>query len=318
MSKLMVVLALYAAGVSTYLLLDRSEAAPAPATGAPAESAGSVELREAVTEARKQAKSAVLEELKDLDVRLARIEKLRKETVAGLQKIDEQAESAARLNAGTLEAMEERIKGLEDVAGKLSKLGQEVAALRRRVKEVEDRPAVIERVIEKGGTPTQKPVEDDTPKLPPTKMEDPDVVKAKIAKALKDIQSDDYRVAWPAIETVRKYKVLEATDRLVFILGNFKEPFARMASATALGALASADTVEPLIEALVDKNDKVAQTANKSIYLITGYDTKISATARIQERRRARNTAIQWWRENEQAVRDRLGQPKGEPPAGGK
>lgn len=100
--------------------------------------------------------------------------------------------------------------------------------------------------------------------------------------------------------------------RLVEILKDDKkfEVFYRTAAAAALGEIKACDAVEGLAEALTDKAMMVAQQANKSIRLITGFDSGLSPTARIVERRDAHTKFLEWWRKHEDEVRTGLGQPK--------
>jgi hypothetical protein len=83
-----------------------------------------------------------------------------------------------------------------------------------------------------------------------------------------------------------------------------------MGAAAALGGISIADGMDALIEALVDDDSSVATQASKAIRRITGVDLDFSAKAGIRERRKAKTEMKQWWKEHEQEVRDRLGQPK--------
>jgi HEAT repeat protein len=108
---------------------------------------------------------------------------------------------------------------------------------------------------------------------------------------------------------------LAASPRIVEILKDDKQfdYFLRTAAAAALGEMKSADAVEALADALTDKAQMVAQQANKSIRIITGFDTGMSPTARILERREAHSKFLTWWRNHEDEVRTALGQPKAPP-----
>jgi HEAT repeat protein len=147
--------------------------------------------------------------------------------------------------------------------------------------------------------------------MPSGPAEDPEVVKAQIEKALADLDSDDADKIYPAITVVSKRKVLEATPKLIRILGQHTDVFTRAASAAALGELRACDAVPALAEALRDKTSMVAQQANKSLRLITDHDLGLSPQARAQERTRARADMLEFWQRHETELRERWKQPKG-------
>lgn len=311
MSKLVVLLALYAAAVSTYLLLEvKKEGSGASRTSAAA-SDGHPDLRKLMGEARALMRAEVKETLRNIDWRLGRMDELSKSMQAGLMAAQSTAEDAADANYGKLETLEEVVQGFGRATSELVKIRVEFSKLRERMQALEERPPQVIREIVKGGPAAPRPApKSDRKKLPVARGKDPKVVAAEVAKARQGIQSDDLEILFPAIEKVREHRVMDAVPRLIEILASHKDEFGRAASAAALGKMRVADAVPALAEALVDKSELVAQQANKSLREITEFDTELSATAGIRKRRTARNKMKEWWRGHESEVRARLGQPK--------
>ena len=306
-------LALYAAAVSTLLLLGMVGPKAATTAGAGADGAhdpGGADLRKAITEAKRQAQKVYQANVLKQEARLARHNELVEEMAERLKDLDTWIEDLSRRNAGGMDAIVKDLEALRPMAEQYKGLLANLQALEKRVKEVEDRPPVVREIIKTTGPakPTE-PTKPDVPTLPIKKEEDPAVVQEKIAKAMQGLASNKLAQLWPAIETMRKYKVKAAAPRLIEILQTSKEKFAKQAAATALGEIQWADAVLPLADALKD-DPGVAQLASKAILKITGFDPELSHSARAKERTRARNAVIAWWRGNEETVRQRLGQPK--------
>ncbi len=316
MSKLAVILALYAA-VAVTLLFTGILAVPggggSTATQIVAESDGSPDVRAMLAEVRGLLAQEVKEKGQQINYRFAEMDKLRKSMEDGLQAMQKASEDSAQANYGMLETMKEDVsrfgkatKNLEAIVGRLE-------AIEKRLKAVEERPAqIIRETIMKGGgdAPTKKG--GSTPerrKLPTGPKKDPAVVAREVEAARKGLASDDVDTLFPAIEKIREHRVMDAVPRLLQILTKHKDEFARTAAASALGDMRIADAVLPLAEALVDKSDLVANQANKAIGQITGYDTQLSDTDGIRRRRTARNKLKEWWRSNEADVRGKLNQP---------
>ncbi len=311
MSKIAVLLALYAAAVSTYLLLEARKGGGSAQTQSSASSAGHPDLRKLMGEARSLMRAEVKETLRNIDWRLGRMDELSKSMQAGLLAAQSTAEDAADANYGKLETLEEVVQGFGRSTAELAKIRVEFATLRERMQALEERPAQVIREIVRGGGPTPaKKSGPDRKRLPVAERKDPKVVAAEVAKARQGIKSDDLEVLFPAIEKIREHRVLDAVPRLIEILASHKDEFGRAACAAALGKMLVADAVPALTEALVDKSELVAQQANKSLREITDFDTELSATAGIRKRRTARNKMKEWWRSHEDEVRGRLGQPK--------
>lgn len=304
-------LALYAATVSTLLLLGvigPAGSGAAQATGVRDDGSG-VDVRKAITEAKRQAQQVYQANVVKQEARLARHNQLVEEMAERLKDLDTWIEDLSRRNAGGMDAIARDLASLRPLAQRLQELVAAMAVVEKRVKAVEDRPPVVREIVKTAPARPTEPAKPDVPTLPVKKAEDPSVVQEKIAKAMQGLASDKLAQLWPAIETMRKYKVKAAAPRLIEILQTSKEKFAKQAAATALGEIQWADAVLPLADALKD-DAGVAQLASKAIFRITGYDPELSHSARAKERTRARNAVVAWWRGNEDAVRERLGQPK--------
>ena len=67
--------------------------------------------------------------------------------------------------------------------------------------------------------------------------------------------------------------------------------------------------VPALVEALDDKDSLVRTASNDALQAITGQAFEYVAEMSGRERRKVMKQWRDWWKANEQAVRDRLGQP---------
>ncbi len=315
MSKFVVLLALYAAAVSTFLLVQTGKGLPGGAQpAATASQDGHPDLRKLMHEARQLMSAEIKGRQKTIDLRLSRFDQLQGKIEEGLAAVQEMTEGAADANYGKLETLEEIVEGFGKATAELGGIRAEFTGLEKRMTELEARPPQVIREIVKGGpaaAPVKKgPVGPKRPSLPEAPKKAPQVMAAEIAKARTDILSDDLEILFPAIEKVREYRIMSLVPRLLEILAKHKDEFGRTASAAALGKMRVADAVLPLAEALVDKSDLVAQQANRSIRQITEFNTELPATAGIRKRRAARGKVKEWWRSHEAEVRQRLGQPK--------
>jgi HEAT repeat protein len=308
MSKLALLVAIYAAGLSTWVFLQEP-AAPTEESAPSTEASAGALVREGVTRARREAREETRAQLLEIDKRLERIDEMREEGEDHLRDLDTWIEETKRVTAGGLDGLKARFKTLESLGPRLRGMGEAIDDLRKEVKALADRPAVVKEVIREVASSKPDPNQPRVPTLPKKPTEDPAVVAAKITQAMKDIQAKETAVVWPGIEVVRVHKVLSAAPRLIEILGTFKDEFARQAAATALGEMQACDAVLPLAEAIAD-DQEVAQMAYKAITQITGFTPGLTHSARVKERRRVRNEILAWWRSNEDAVRGRLSQPK--------
>lgn len=313
MSKLAIIVALYAAVVGTYLLFDRQGSGHGGERMV-VESAGSEDVRTMLAEVRQLWREELKGTLQDINWRFAEMDTLRKSMEDGLQAMQKASEDSAQANYGMLETMREDVERFGKAAGNVEKVVARLEALEKRLKAVEDRPPQIirETILKETGStaPSTKGSEPERRKLPTGPKKDPAVVAKEVAEARKGLEADDMDMLFPAIEKIREHRVMDAVPRLIQILKTHKDEFGRMAAASALGDMRAADAVIPLAEALVDRSELVSDQANKAIRQITDYDTQLAATAGIRRRRAARNKVKEWWRSHEAEVRATLGQPK--------
>lgn len=328
MPKFVVLLAVYAAVVSTLLLYESRQPTPLGSsselqassgarTGAPflnPRDSSDEQVRLVLYEVRKLLREQIAQALEDVDWRLSRIESLREATEEGLEVAERTATEAGRSSFSRLSAMDKQLKEMGHTSALLEDLRKTLASVTGRLVSLEERPAQIIREVGVGnGTPARhKEPEAQKPPvrtLPGPRRKDPEVVRAEVAQARKDLVSKDLSVLFPAIEKVREHRVLAAVPRLLEILSTFPEEFGRSAAAGALGSMKIADAIPALAEAIVDRSGLVAQQANKSVRQITGFDSEMSPSARVRERRTVRNRVKDWWRMHEQEVRERLHQP---------
>ena len=260
--------------------------------------------------ARLESREEIQPKLAELEAWKGRVEAIRSEMQDELADLDQWIEETAQLSSGGLDDLKQRLRTFEGIGVKLQELGLRIDDLTTRVKAVEERPAVIREVIRETVGPA-KPTGPKVPTLPEEEKEDPAVVQQKVAKAMADLTSDEAGKLWAAINTIRKYEVLEAAPRLITILQEHKNILMRRTAAQALGAIHSADAVIPLTDAMAARDDALGQIANQAVKDITGFDSGLEDGARIKARRRAKNAVIAWWRKHEDDVRAKLGQPKG-------
>lgn len=313
MRKLSWLLLLYAVAAVTYLIVTREDAsAPPPvAEDHPADRS----LRALKNDARGMVEAQMQAYLDEFEQRMKDARSLLDGMGEELTRAKVVAEGAARGSDEKIKDLHAEVKRLlasndkqDEYAKKLAEIEKILRPLVRRVTELEARP-VAPRVVAAAPKP-DAPKDPPRPKLPEPKKIDPDKLRAAVAKAMQQLQSEKLEVLVLGIEAARKHGVREAMPRLVEILSKSKHDFARQAAAAAIGDLKDCDGVMALANALVDSSPIVAQQANRSIRQITGFDTQLAPTARIRARRKAKGAVIQWWRSNEETVRARLKQPR--------
>lgn len=317
MNKLALLVAVLALAGSVAALVLRPGAAPSSAEATTVAAGGSLSdrdirlLREEY-DAASRGRDANL--LRELDLRLKRLEELRSAWTTAFQQAHKAMEGAARENAGKLESVDDQIVALS------TGIKQQEAALeelRVQVRELAQRPVAVAPPAAgpapaPGPGPRPTPAEPPKPALSSEPAEDPAEVKKKVDAALVTLDSNDPEKLFPAILVVKKYKALEAVPKLVKLLAPTPHPdvFTRQAVTEALGDLRACDAVPVLAEALTDKAVMVSQQANKSLRLITEFDTGLSPQAKVLERRKARQDLMEWWGRHEDEVRARWNQPK--------
>ena len=316
MTKLALVLSLLANGLAGYLFFTRGSERTSAPTATQATANVSVDaLARRMQEDLQKALAAHDERAQaEIRKRIAELETLRQKWTSMLEAEKSDAERSARYNTGKIEEIDQQVV---TAWTNVEKQTQSLDSLAARVKALEERPVAVAGPAQPSGTPgaaPPKPVspEPQAPPMPNQPVEAPEVVQEKTTKALADLDQADPAKLYPAINVVQKYKVLEAAPKLVKLLTPEPHPyvFTRQAAAAALGEILSCDAVPGLAEALLDKSMMVAQQANKSIRLITGFDTQMSPMAKKLERGKAKSDALEWWARHEDEVRARLKQPK--------
>ena len=71
----------------------------------------------------------------------------------------------------------------------------------------------------------------------------------------------------------------------------------------------AADAVPALIEALLDKDELVQAAAGDAVEKITEQRFDFASGLALRERKNIQRAMRKWWKDNESAVRERLGQP---------
>ena len=246
----------------------------------------------------------------EVERRIALLQAMEESLGAELARAKDMAEAAGREGLEQVQSLKKELakkpKTDDTLVQRLDELAAALPGIRERLQVLEDRPVARPTARQPAVPPRDPP----RPTLPQDSGPDPVAVRAAVAKAMAQLASDDLAVLVLGIEGVRKNGVREAAPRLVEILHKSKHDFARQAAAAALGDLMVCDAVLPLAQALLDSSPAVAQQANRSVRQITGFDSSMSPTARIRERRRTRGAVIEWWRAHEDEVRLRLKQPK--------
>ena len=314
MAKLALLLSVLATALAGYVLFFRGGGGGAAPTAAPA---GNVQVdalaRKMQEELQKSLAARDERTLKEFDIRLKRLDTLRTEWTDALAQAQKSALNATHENTGKLEELDQ-VVGAQSTS--IEKVVQELSALAGRIKALESRPVAVAPAPATAAGPA-KPAEPPppapgAPPMPGQAAEPPEVVKAKVDKALTELDQTDPERLYPAITVVQKYKALEAVAKLVKLI--HPEPhadfFTRQAAVAALGEMQACDAVPALAEALLDKSAIVAQQANKSLRQITGRESNLSPQAGKQERRKVRGEILEWWGNHEQEVRARLNQPK--------
>jgi HEAT repeat protein len=317
MAKLALLLSVLAAAVAAYAALrpvsggvavEDSKASTVSGLDAPT-------LRQVKDVARKEAETKVSESLADVNRAIVKLEQLKKQFELAVSE-------ARRLGEASADAVAARVDTVDRDAR------QALKAVRTEIEAVRDR-APVPSAVAPPSAPTpeeeEEPAEPEpaqptqpTPPPAPTVPALSEAERNEIEKALADLEQTEVTKLFAAMETLRKRKVREAGPRLTKILTTHKDPFARMGAASALGGILIADGMEALIEALVDEDASVATQASKAIRQITDRDLDFSAKAGIRERRKAKSEMKQWWKDHEQEVRERLGQPKATAPSEGR
>lgn len=213
---------------------------------------------------------------------------------------------------GRFEGMDRRLERVEDEIVDLRRwlikvqgTGEEIL---RRQNEIEaNRPGP-------GEVPAATPTKPDAdPKGPVTnKPDEPDPEHERELKMwIERLKSKNNDLVFTATVKLADLKDLRATQPLLTVLDKHKDFYARLGAATALGTLTAVDAVTPLIDALADKDELVRTAANEALIAITGQDLGFDADMSRNERQKTQRKFRTWFKQNELDLRKRLDQPVG-------
>ncbi len=321
-----VLLTLYAAGVSTLLLLKGGGGGgggggkvAAKGDFDPDRIARDVQLavQSDLARATRDQKELLGDATRRLDALKASLQSL---TDAAIKR----TEDVSRTSSQRSEVLDARIN---DVSQSAEGLKSTLDALTATVKALESRPVGVAPA-----GPVKPPAGPGTPAAPgapaaPTAPEAGPVPsgptpeqlaanKEKVKAAIADLASTDVGKVFDACLLLQRLGDLEATEPLLKVLRDFRDPYGRLAAAKALGGLRACDAVPGLIGAFLDKDPGVFLAASKSFSDITGQDSGLSGDASRKDKTDAKDKWTRWWKEKETEIRAKWNQPKAEAPPG--
>lgn len=313
-SWLTFLLVLYAAGVTTFLLItEMRREKPNPDA-----------VSNAVV-AEIQRRDAKLEKhLSDLyNAKLESLSGEMKEAFGSAEVHRGQLHDSAALLASRTDEQTKEVKTrFEGMDRRQSRLEEEINDLRRWLIKVQNtgeellrRQADMEAQRERDAAkppPTQpdpaveagKP-QPDTPAKP-----DPDHER-ELQMWIERLKSKNNDLVFTATVKLADLKDLRAAKPLIDVLEKHKDFYARLGAATALGTLMSVDAVPSLIEALSDKDELVRTAANEALIAITEQDLGFAADMSRNERQKTQRAFRTWLKKNEPMLREKLEQPLG-------
>ena len=304
-------LALFAAGVATFLLVSHLTQEEGPPT--------IVDLPDVV-------RAHVKDELVASEKRQAALLDERAKALGSNLQADFDERITALLDekmSAAVKAQDKRIQEhARDVQGHFTEVNRHLGKLQERMAALLDWKVQIQDEANQ----LRKDVDDAQKRQPPPRMPDPvdvqpdgapepappEVDRAReeeIDRWIKRLDDKDEDIVFSATIELARLKALRATPNLVKVLDKHKDFYARLGAATALGDIRACDGVPALIEALGDKDDLVRTAAAEALHLITEEDYNFVAGLSKSERVRIQKRWREFWRKNEAEVRRRLGQP---------
>jgi hypothetical protein len=296
-------LALLAAGISVFLLIAHlgADKGPPKILETPAVVSNDIAAAIRATERRLANREtevhAALQERLEGDFKKSLTDVLNTSVRASLDKQDERLRETAKQIHDRLIGVDKFTRKLQDQIDQFIAWKIEIEKEAERLKSLEERkpseptPAVEEPAPD-GGAP------------------EPDLEREKeIDRWLKRLRDADEDIVFSATIELARLKALRATPELVIVLTKHKDFYARLGAATALGEIRSCDGVLDLIESLNDKDDLVRTAASEALHRITEQDFNFVSGLPKSDRVKIQKKWRNWWRDNETAVRTRLGQP---------
>ncbi len=308
-SWLTFVLALYAAGVTTFLLIGALTKDDTPQT-VPDVVAARIEA--AADEVIATTRSERAARVKDL------------ETVRGQQRAAD-AKTVGALVQKELEGFATRLDDLKrDSAAREAELHRQVQrnedelgrlneALREAIELAKARPVVAPAPPPVVVPPQPTPPEPAPGVAPPTEtpMTGPEVdpaLEAQVDRWIEQLKASSENDRFEAALQLGTLKNLRAAPALIEVLQKDRDYYVRLGAATALGDMRAAIAVPALTEALGDKDTLVRTAANDALQAITDHAIEFRTEMKTREVRKVQKEWGDWWKANEAVVRDRLGQ----------
>lgn len=310
-SWLTLLLALYAAGVTTFLLVrgGKAPAVEAPVRAAIAEMGTSVE------------RQAALREQQVADALRADLGRLRAEQAQALTRLGDDLKALGEASAAGRENLSRRTEQLD---GRVRAFSEQVAQLQSWLVELKARAERLAEAVARSGeaapaaapapapapTPAPAPGEPAAPAPAPAEPAAPAAPSPALEKALAMLADTDPGVAFSGTIELGRLKDLRAVPPLLRALEKHKDFYVRLGAADALRELKACDAVPALIDALLDKDDLVKSSVNVALQGITEHEEPFAPTLPATEIRRVQSLWRKWWKENEAQVRARLGQTR--------
>lgn len=255
----------------------------------------------------------------------ARVVALLDERLAGLRAAVEQ--EVVPQSAGALESrLREEIQALETRrAGADVTLDERIAAVAKRQDGVENQVGMLSKwheAIQRQADAleealrrvAERPVVAPPPVVEvPEPLADGPVVdaghEADLNRWLVALGDKDPDLVFTATSELGRLKDLRAVQPLLKVLTSHTDEFPRAGAAGALGMIRAADAVPALIESLLDKDELVQAASGDAVEKITEQTFDFASGLALRERKAIQRTMRKWWKDNEEAVRTRLGQP---------
>lgn len=308
-APLATLVALLALGLAGWLAVERLR--PAPQAGVPPEVAEAIRAQAGQTLA--DARRAQDERLAALEraqasagAPAAALETLRSDLLAlAAQAKADQAASAERLERGeaSQRALDQRVRQVYDWLRELQARASGQAGTRPEPA----RPRQPEPTPPASAPAPAAPAPAPTPAAPAAPTADDSMLQHWVG-LLKDPNAG---IAFSATLKLAELKDLRAVNPLLSALKAHRDFYVRLGAADALRELKACDAVPGLIEALDDRDELVQTASQQALIAITGHQEPFQAGQPRNELKRAQKAWGTWWKENESAVRTRLGQAKG-------
>lgn len=303
-SWLTLLLGLYAAGVTTWLLVKRGDVAQEMR----AESAGTLAQAEAGTRRAVEGLETRLAGVADgIRPQLDRLSQDQGLLAAKLEADRSALHSRLDLLQGRSEAVERQSREVHEWLRELKARAERELA---QPKPVEPTPAPAPPVPpEPAPAPAPAPAPEPPPEAASPKPDAPTADPAELDHWIDLLQDPNASIAFSATISLARLKDLKAVAPLVKALRTYKDFYVRLGAADALRELKACDGVPDLIDALNDNDDLVRSSADMALKGITLHEEPFAPSLGRQELRRLQTAWRKWWKENEAATRERLKQP---------